>query len=249
MGNIILNTNAIPLYGFLSVINGLQSKGDAPIGKKILDCGAGGQKPPLALFRQHGYETWGIDFSNDQLEKALDFCRENELVINLQKGDMRHMHFDRESFDYVYEHFSMCHLSKSDTVLAIDEMFRVIKRRGICFLGVISTDSWPKSLFGKEKEPGEFWSTENSDDEPHMHSMFTDEEADCLVSDWEILAREKRVLYNIDRNGEISLEKWMEFYGETDLSLSSDKWRNQYDNRANYINYTHLYYILRKVRT
>lgn len=36
------------------------------------------------------------------------------------------MPFEAETFDYVYEHYSMCHLSKKDTALAIDEMYRVL---------------------------------------------------------------------------------------------------------------------------
>ncbi len=86
MKTMILAPNATPVYGFLSLI---QSQGTTFQGKKILDCGAGGPIPPLALFQQHGFESWGIDIAESQLDKAKEFCRRNELDIHLQLGDMR----------------------------------------------------------------------------------------------------------------------------------------------------------------
>ena len=75
MADIILRTNAIPIYGFLSTINAkVPLERGQPRGK-ILDCGAGGSVPPLALFAQHGFEAWGIDISEDHLDKARRFLR------------------------------------------------------------------------------------------------------------------------------------------------------------------------------
>ncbi len=56
--------NAIPLYNFLKYCNNNSSE------KIILDCGAGGSNPPLSLFYEFGYETYGIEIYEDQLEKA-----------------------------------------------------------------------------------------------------------------------------------------------------------------------------------
>ena len=147
--------NATPVYRFLSLINTLQAQGEAPAGKKILDCGAGGPIPPLTLFHQQGYDGWGIDLSDEQSLQARDFCQEQAMDLHLRQGDIRCLPFDDESFDYVYEHYSMCHLSREDTARAVGEMYRVLCKGGLYFLGVISTDSWPLSAYGKEREPGE----------------------------------------------------------------------------------------------
>ncbi len=88
----------------------------------------------------------------------------------------------------------MCHLSKQDTAIAVGEMRRVLKPNGLCFLGVISTDCWPKSLFGEEREPGEYWGEEDGKSNV-LHSMFTDQEANELVSEWEVVSKEKQVRY------------------------------------------------------
>jgi hypothetical protein len=56
MKNVVLRTNAIPVYGFLSVITVRQSQEETLPQRKILDCGAGGPVPPLALFHHEGHE-------------------------------------------------------------------------------------------------------------------------------------------------------------------------------------------------
>ena len=237
MTNTILQTNAIPIYAFLSFIATKQSQGELGDQIKILDCGAGGSVPPLALFSEHGFDAYGIDTSDQQLELARQYCVKKGYQIDFRKADMRKIPFSDESFDCVYEHYSMCHLSKQETATAIREMRRVIKRNGLCFLGVISMDSWPKSLYGKEKEPGEYWAGED------RHCMFTDQEADKLVNDWEVISKEKRVIYLRDAAEKIPEDTWMEMY---DIGCTEDDWRNLYDQRENMVNYTHIYYILRK---
>ena len=193
MADTILRTNAIPVYGFLSYINAKVPLEKGQPRGKILDCGAGGSVPPLALFAQHGFEAWGIDISEEHLEKANRFCEESGLDIHLQTGDMREIPFEDETFDYVYEHYAMCHLSKKDTARAIHEMHRILKNEGLCFLGVISMDCQPKTGFGEEQAPGEFWGQEGGGNK--LHSLFTDEEIEGLLSDWEVLAKEKRIQF------------------------------------------------------
>ena len=90
---------------------------------KILDCGAGGPVPPLALFAEHEFDTWGIDTSDEQLERARQYCNEKGMQIKFCKGDMRQIPFGDESYDCVYEHYAMCHLSKKETTKAICEMY------------------------------------------------------------------------------------------------------------------------------
>ncbi len=250
MRRVVLRINAIPVYGFLSTIVAMQSReGASPGGKalprgKVLDCGAGGPVPPLALFHQHGFEGWGIDRSEEQLDKAREFCQEQDIELHLRSGDMRQIPFDDGTFDYVYEHYSMCHLSKRDTVVAISEMYRVLKPGGLCFLGVISTDSWPKSFFGEEREPGEYWMEEGGHGLTR-HSMFADDEADELVSAWEIVSKEKHSTYLREAAGETSLEEWMALQQEGD-GYSPEEWGARYEHRGNAFQYAHLFYMLRK---
>lgn len=245
MRNVVLRTNAIPVYGFLSLIDSRKCEGERPSGPKILDCGAGGPVPPLALFHQHGFQCRGIDTSDTQLDRARQFCQGLGIELHLLPGDMRQIPFDDETFDYVYEHYSMCHLSKRDTAQAVGEMHRVLKRDGLCFLGVISTDTWPKSLFGHEEQPGEFWGEEGGQ-ERTLHSMFTSREADELVSAFEILSRETHIRYLRETAEGTTLEAWMGLHAEAPEAHSREQWRARYGCRANSFQYAHTYYFLRK---
>jgi hypothetical protein len=110
---------------------------------------------------------------------------------------------------------------------------------------VISDDSWPKAHFGQEKEPGEYWGEEGGE-ELTRHSMFSDEEADELVSAWEIVSKEKRVIYLREAAAKMSLQAWMETHQEVRDRYSKEAWRTRYAERANEVRYAHVYYCLRK---
>jgi SAM-dependent methyltransferase len=245
VGDIVLRTNAVAVYGFLSAIAAEQPDGKVPAAAKILDCGAGGPVPPLALFEQHGFEAWGVDTRQSQLDLANQYCRERGIKLQLRKGDMRRIPFDDGAFDYVYEHYSMCHLGKSDTRLAVSEMRRVLKAGGLCFLGVISSDTWPRSLLGEEESPGEFWKRE-SGSEPVLHTLFTDGEAATLVADWEIVSQERHVRYVREAAAAMSIDSWMELYPGSTSDATRQDWRARYANRVGEVRSAYLFFILRK---
>lgn len=246
MENIVLRSNASAVYAFLSLIEERRERGEAPLGKKILDCGAGGPVPPLALFHQHGFDTCGIDISDVELADAREFCEREKINLDIRKGDMRALPFDDGAFDYVYEHYSVCHLNKMDTAQAINEMHRVLKVGGLAFLGVIGTNTWPKYLFGKEKDvPGEYWNIQ-PEQESYSHTMFSDQEADQLVGSWEIISKEKRCTYLRAFAEKTPLKEWMEIDDEARTGFSEDGWKEQYKQRAHLFQYVHLYYFLKK---
>ena len=82
--------------------------------------------------------------------------------------------------------------------------------------------------------------------ERRRHSMFHDDEADQLVTDWEILSKEKRVMYLRNAAEEMSYNLWIEMYPEEGDGYTEAEWRAEYDRRSNKYNYSHVYYLLRK---
>ena len=168
------------------------------VDKKILDCGAGGEKPPLALFNKHGFETYGIDNSDKQLELARNFATKYGLDLKLSKADMCKLPFSDETFGCVYSYNSSIHLTKRDTKIAVDEMLRVLKKGGVLCINFLWYDNVHSSL-GEEREPGEFWGKEFG--EEAVHSFFTEEET------LEILAGTK-ILYSEKIQYEYTFEDW-----------------------------------------
>ena len=246
MSQTILKRNAVPIYGFLSLIKSQMQPGESFEDKKILDCGAGGSLPPLILFCEQGFQTWGIDISEKNLQEAQGFCSQIGSRINLQKGDMREIPFEDETFDFIYENYSMCHLTKPDTFKAVSEMRRVLKKGGLCMLGVMSERTWPRSIFGREKNPGEYWcSDENGVCAPH--TFFNDREVRRMFEDWEIVHKEEIVRYLHDEAIKTSQQEWDTLYREYPGLINPETWQIKYTQRTEFFRYIHMYFFLRKI--
>jgi len=171
-----------------SLYNFLRYAVSNPLEKKILDCGAGGPEPKLALFSENGFETYGIDISDDQINESIKFCEKQGIDLNIIKGDMRKIPFDSEFFGFVFSYNSIFHLSKKDTGGAIDEIFRILKKGGLCYLNFLSIDDrWFGE--GEEKNPGEIITKEG--DEIYLHSYYEDDDPDNYFDDFEIIYKEK----------------------------------------------------------
>ena len=183
---------ATPLYKFLRYCN------DSPLERTVLDCGAGGNNPPLQIFSEYGCETCGIEISGEALKQAVDFCKENNLNLNFLKGDMRKIPFKDKAFTFVYSWNAIHMMSKEDVALAMSEIERVIKAKGLCFVNFVSADE-PPPIDAIETRKGEFlkkapWRGVKG---PNIDSYFEDEEADVFFSNFEILHKEKRIIERI----------------------------------------------------
>jgi len=238
----IIRSSASPVYKFLATIN---SRIETKLFKnmKVLDCGAGGDLPPLSIFASNGFESVGIDISRNQVDKANEFAKRNRLDMKFIEGDMRDLPFDDESFDYVYEHFSIGHLSHTDTAKTLKEIYRVLKKGGLCQIGLISTNSRPSKLMGTDQGNGKY--VNKASDGDRVHYLFTDIEMDNLVSDWKIISKENSGVYLLDYAKNISMDEWLKFYDESS-NISLEDWKKRYDDRANELEYVHTYFILEK---
>jgi len=245
MDLIPLRPNAAPVYVFLSRMAHSAPDPQNLTGKRILDCGAGGPLPPLSLFAQHGLDCWGIDTSLEQLEKARQFCQSKGLEISLERADMRRLPFEGLSFDYVFEHFAICHLTKLDTARALREMGRVLKPGGMLFWGLVSDQTWPLSIFGQEVDPGEYLGKEHGDEQV-LHSVFSRQEAQALVKDWAIIDQFQIVRPLTRLAEDLSREDWEGLYEKESRRETREEWLNQYHERTPNFQYAHWYFILRK---
>ncbi|MHA3962416.1 MAG: class I SAM-dependent methyltransferase [Candidatus Thorarchaeota archaeon SMTZ1-45] len=231
------------VYGFLEFILEKERISGESLGRKILDCGAGGQRPPIGLFSEYGFEAFGIDISDSQVVAAKEFCEGRGLSVKFSIGDMRRIPFDDGSFDLVYEFYSMVHLTKSDILKAIREMKRVVKKGGHLFFGFASRDTWP--ITGEEREKNEFWLFEHDDLEV-VHSFFNDDEIDEYLEGLEIMRIDKVVRHDSWWWSRLSKEDWMNYYADNWTNHSREEWEKIYDRRSEQ-NYTHIFYICKKL--
>lgn len=176
------------LYKFLNYCN------DHNLEKIVLDCGAGGNCPPLALFAEFGYKTYGIELDDKQIEKAENFASKHGLDLNILKGDMRELPFEDNSISYIYSYNSIFHMRKKDISKAIDEIKRVLKVDGLCFINFLSIYDFG---YGTGEKIGEGEYKQIEDRGLTIHSYYEINEGDKYFKNMGILYKENRVLERI----------------------------------------------------
>jgi len=172
---------ATPLYEFLRQCNA------SPLTKEILDCGAGGSGPPLSLFYQYGYKTYGIDIAEDSLAEAQKFCKDNIMPLDIIQGDMRNIPFPDKEFSFVYSYNAIDFMTKHDIAVAMREITRVLKPTGLCYVNFLSVDdeeTW-------EPFCNTGFASELLKSEKFAH--FEDNEADEYFYAYDMLRKEKRL--------------------------------------------------------
>jgi ubiquinone/menaquinone biosynthesis C-methylase UbiE len=181
----------LSVYRFLSIIERIE------LDRKILDCGAGGPRPPLALFHKYGYETHGIDISESAIAASEKFANEHGLNLNIIKGDMREIPFEDSSFSFIFSQNSICHLTKRDAMKSITEMGRVLKLGGYLLVDFMSSESsyYGSPSLGEEVGSGEYQYTDD-DGDIVLHSFHTDDEPDKYFTGLEIIRKVKTVSQN-----------------------------------------------------
>jgi len=175
-----------PLYNFLEYTR------DAQVEQTILDCGAGGNFPKLALFAIHGFETYGIEISEESIKNAEDFAKKSDFSLNITKGDMRKLPYENEAFGFVYTYNTIFHMNKEEITKALNEMFRVLKKQGLIYVNLLSIDDSRYGI-GKEVSPGTFMEEENG--EKFSHTYFEYKEGDRYFKDYKIIYKQIRREY------------------------------------------------------
>jgi ubiquinone/menaquinone biosynthesis C-methylase UbiE len=179
-----------PIYEFFRLIH------SSPLEKRILDCGAGGIRPPLTFFAQQGYAAYGIDISEQTLQQAQNYATEQGVTLRLQPGDMRKIPFEDQSFSFVYTYESLCHLSKTDQQDVIAEMHRILRPQGYLLVDFMSQHCsyYGDPSLGHEIQPGEFQSTDDEGN-PVLHTFFTDTEADPYFTHFTLHRKEHKTTH------------------------------------------------------
>lgn len=178
------------LYKFLNYCN----NNEITLEKSVLDCGAGGNCPPLALFSEYGYKTYGIEFSDSQIEKAKEFSEEHNVELNITKGDIRKLPFEDETISYIYSYNTIFHMKKEEIVKAVREIKRVLKPGGICFINFLTIND---ESFGRGEKVGKGEFLQVEDGEKVVHAYYDIEEAEEYFKDMKIIFKENRVLERI----------------------------------------------------
>jgi ubiquinone/menaquinone biosynthesis C-methylase UbiE len=110
------------------------------------------------------------------------------MSLNIIGGDMRHIPFPDASFSFVYSFNAIDFMVKPDIVLAMQEMTRVLRPDGLCYVNFLSVDD------AETWEP--FCKTAPAMDllKSKRFAHFRDNEADAFFDRFVILQKEKRLI-------------------------------------------------------
>jgi ubiquinone/menaquinone biosynthesis C-methylase UbiE len=181
---------ATPLYEFLRQCNA------SPLEKTILDCGAGGSPPPLSLFYQYGYRTYGVEIAEGALDKAQQFCREQGMSLNIFRGDMRNISFASKSFGAVYSFNAIFFMTKPDIAQAMCEIERVLKPEGLCYVNFQSVDDPDDRPFCETAPARLLLKSER-------FAKHEDDEADVYFQRFDILRKQKVLIDKAHGSGRL----------------------------------------------
>jgi len=170
---------------------------DAEVEKTIIDCGAGGKFPKIALYAMSGFETYGIEISEERVKMAEDFAKKRGLKVHIVKGDMRSLPYESESYGFAYSYNTIFHMNKEDIGVAINEMLRVVKKHGLIYVNLLSIDDSRYGI-GKETSPGIF--TQYEYGEQISHTYFKQDEGDEYFSKFEIIYKQIRIEHLYERD-------------------------------------------------
>lgn len=177
-----------PLYKFLTYCN----KSNLP--KKVVDCGAGGDMPPLGLFYSEGYETKGFEIDKNQLALSKEFEKNNNMNLNISYGDIRKLPFKDGRIPFIYSYGSIFHMAKDDIKKTIEEFERVLKKDGLCFINLLSKED-ERCGQGIKVSEDEYIQNENGNE--ILHSYFDINEGDSYFKNTKIIYKEMRTFTRI----------------------------------------------------
>ena len=100
-----------------------------PPNGKILDLGCAFGRD-CRYFVESGFDTYGVDFSNEMIKKAKKFVPEAKFRVM----DVLDLKFDKSFFDGVWCSAVLLHIKKLLIPKALSEINKVMKRGGILFL-------------------------------------------------------------------------------------------------------------------
>ena len=128
----------LPQYRRL--VNEIVNQIKADQNSKILDVGVGTGFSATCIFNKHRSKMFGIDISEEMLKKCRKNIQDLKTEFILKKENATNLSFEDNYFDYVVSSFTLHHLEDNKKLLALKEIFRVLKKTGKVILGEVLVD-------------------------------------------------------------------------------------------------------------
>ena len=109
--------------------------------KKFLDLGCGLGRHTI-LFAQNGFNVSCFDISEDAIDRTRKWCEEENLKVDYKIGDMLKLPYKDNEFDCILCRNVISHTDTEGMKVIVNELKRVLKKDGECYLTLGSKDTW-----------------------------------------------------------------------------------------------------------
>ena len=109
--------------------------------QKFLDLGCGLGRHTV-FFALNGFDVSAFDISENAVERTKNWANELNLNIDIKTGDMLDIPFGDESMDCILCMNVISHTDTKGTYKIADELKRVLKSGGECYLTLGSKETW-----------------------------------------------------------------------------------------------------------
>jgi ubiquinone/menaquinone biosynthesis C-methylase UbiE len=127
--------NQVNLYPFPQVLtrfSKIRSEKDIS-NLKVLEIGCGTGNNSIALAKL-GFKVFGCDISNTAIEKALNYAKTANVMIEFIVSDVANLQYPDSTFDYVLDRGVLTCLRHNFISKAISEIYRILRQDGV-YLG------------------------------------------------------------------------------------------------------------------
>ena len=109
--------------------------------KDFLDLGCGLGRHTI-LFGKNGFNVKSFDISEVAVEKTKNWAEEEGIEVETKTGDMLELPYDDSSVDCIYCRNVISHTDTEGMKKVIEELKRVLRKGGECYLTLGSKDTW-----------------------------------------------------------------------------------------------------------
>lgn len=109
--------------------------------RDFLDLGCGLGRHAI-LFGKNGFNVSCFDISEEAIAKTQKWADEENLDFKYQVGDMLELPYENASFDAVLSYHVINHTNTAGVREIADELFRILRPGGECYLTLGSKDTW-----------------------------------------------------------------------------------------------------------
>lgn len=109
--------------------------------QSFLDLGCGLGRHTI-LFAKNGFDVLAFDISETAIEHTSEWAKNENLNIDIKQGDMLNIPFDNESIDCILCMNVISHTDTKGMYKIADELKRVLKSNGECYLTLGSKETW-----------------------------------------------------------------------------------------------------------